>query len=563
MYIRLLKSQAQQCLARFTRSNRGNVAIMFGILVVPLLAFVGAAVDYSRTNSARSSMQVALDSAALMVSRDVAASPSLSQAQITALAQTYFNSLYTNVNATVSPITAIYAANTGNGSTVVLSTAGSVKTDFMKLVGFPSMGISTASTTNWGTSRMRVAMALDNTGSMNSDGKLDALKTAAKNLIDQLSPLAKTDGDVYISVVPFAKDVNMGASNYNQTWIDWTDWEAEAPDLVGSSNKPSNWALLGPGSPCPWSMSSDGFTCMNGPASTTVVGTIPTSGLICPGGDRSSNSYAYHYLINGCYTSVASTSTTNVSTGKYASCSGFATACTCTGSGSGTVCKQPTYTHVWTPNNHNTWSGCIADRTPDYDVKNTPPALATVASLFPAEQYYENKESYCAPGNSPLLLPVTPLSYNWTALKSGIDAMQATGGTNQPIGLALAWQSLGQTAPFNAPAEDGNYTYQKSIILLSDGLNTENRWPVNGNGSSQNGTAIDDRQKIMCDNIKAAGITIYTVQVNTGKPADPTSTVLQYCASGSSNFYLVTAASQTADAFKSIGNSLSKLRVAN
>jgi hypothetical protein len=50
------------------------------------------------------------------------------------------------------------------------------------------------------------------------------------------------------------------------------------------------------------------------------------------------------------------------------------------------------------------------------------------------------------------------------------------------------------------------------------------------------------------------------VQVNTG--ADPTSSVLQYCANGADKFYLVTSASQTLTVFNSIGTSLSKLRVA-
>jgi hypothetical protein len=105
----------------------------------------------------------------------------------------------------------------------------------------------------------------------------------------------------------------------------------------------------------------------------------------------------------------------------------------------------------------------------------------------------------------------------------------------------------------NAPAKDPNYTYKDAIILLSDGLNTENRWYTNA-------SQIDARQKILCDNAKAAGITIYTVQVNTG--ADPTSSVLQYCANGADKFYLVTSASQTLTVFNSIGTSLSKLRVA-
>ena len=46
---------------------------------------------------------------------------------------------------------------------------------------------------------------------------MPAMQTAAKSLIDQLSALAKNPGDIYISVVPFAKDVNLGTSYANQT----------------------------------------------------------------------------------------------------------------------------------------------------------------------------------------------------------------------------------------------------------------------------------------------------------------------------------------------------------
>jgi hypothetical protein len=204
----------------------------------------------------------------------------------------------------------------------------------------------------------------------------------------------------------------------------------------------------------------------------------------------------------------------------------------------------------------------VADRTQPYDTQNTAPANANVATLFPADEYNENGETYCKPGNTPPLQQIVPLSYDWSSLKSTVSAMQPTGGTNQPIGMAWAWQTLQQTAPMNAPAEDPNYTYAKAIILLSDGLNTEDRWPAYGNGNTQFGGQIDARQRILCDNVKAQGITIYTVQVNTGSPADPTSTVLQYCASGPQNFFLVTSASQTLTVFNSIGTSLSKLRVA-
>ena len=114
-------------------------------------------------------------------------------------------------------------------------------TDFMKVANFPQLNFNTTSTTSWGNMRMRVAMALDNTGSMAQSGKIGALRTAASNLIDQLSALAKNPGDVYVSVVPFAKDVNVGASNYNQNWIDWTDWDAaNGTNVCNSRDKHGN-----------------------------------------------------------------------------------------------------------------------------------------------------------------------------------------------------------------------------------------------------------------------------------------------------------------------------------
>jgi len=57
-----------QALAEFGRSEGGNIAVIFAIALVPILTFMGAAIDYSRANSARSSMQSALDSTALMIS---------------------------------------------------------------------------------------------------------------------------------------------------------------------------------------------------------------------------------------------------------------------------------------------------------------------------------------------------------------------------------------------------------------------------------------------------------------------------------------------------------------
>lgn len=438
------------CLTEFARRLRsfvgardGNVAVTFAIAILPIVGFAGAAVDYSHAGSVRSAMQSALDSTALMLSKEAT---KLTAAELKTRSKAVFTSLFNHDEATIIDIAPTYT--TSGGSSLTVNGTVKVKTDFMGIIGIKELTLGSSSTVKWGNSRLRVALALDVTGSMASDGKMTALKPAAKGLITQLQSAASVDGDVYVSIVPFAKDVNIGAANYNQNWVDFTDWENE-------NGSCSNW----------W------------------------------------------YTTKG----------------------------NCQGNGK-----------TWTPAARNTWNGCIMDRDQDYDVKNTTPTTTNTSTQFPAEQY-----DSCP-------TPILPLTYNWTSLNAKIDALTPQGGTNQPIGLAWAWQSLSAGAPMNAPALDSNYTYQQVIILMSDGLNTQDRWY--GNGSSVS-TQVDSRMNKVCANAKAAGITIYAIHVNTD--GDPTSTVLQNCATDSSKFFVLTSAGALATTFQQIGANLSQLRISN
>jgi Flp pilus assembly protein TadG len=443
---------------RFAGAKDGNIAILFGIAVIPIITFVGAAIDYTRANSARSSMQAAMDSTALMLAKDLTEG-TISASQIADKANAYFKALYTNTDAKSVTVNATYTQNSGNGSTILVNGSGFVDTDFMKLAGFPKLDFNTSSTSAWGNVRMRVAMVLDVTGSMAQSGKMPAMQTAAKALVDQLGALQKNPGDIYISLVPFAKDVNLGTSFANASWIDWSIWDTQS--------QTNTWGT------CSKSSYTDRTTCKN----------------------------------NG---------------------------------------------KTWTRDTSK-WTGCITDRTQDYDTKNTTPTSTNAPTMVPAEEYVSGSTSYCKSTSSAYVQPVVPLSSDWSALKTAIGNLEPTGNTNQGIGLAWGWMTLGTNAPFNAPAKDtNNYTYKEAIVLLSDGLNTQNRW-------YSNASQIDARQKILCDNAKAANIVIYTVQVNTG--GDPTSSVLQYCASGTDKFFLVTDPNQTVSVFNSIGTSLAKLRV--
>jgi len=285
-----------------------------------------------------------------------------------------------------------------------------------------------------------LSLVLDNTGSMASDSKMTALQTAAHGLLSQLQAAANKPEDVYVSIVPFNKDVNFGSSNYAASWLRWDLWEA-----------------------------------VNGSCSISKYGSSQSR---------------------------------------------------CTNNGG-----------TWTPADHSTWNGCLTDRDQNYDTTNDSPVAG--ATLYPAEQYSSCPASLMG------------LSNDWTALSSKIDAMTPVGNTNQAIGLQMGWQSLTQS-PFTVPAFDSDYQYSQVIILLTDGLNTQDRWY-----SSQ--SSIDTRQEKTCANVKAAGITVYTVQVNTG--GDPTSTLLQNCASDANKFFLLTSSTEIPTTFSQIGTALTQLRL--
>jgi len=422
-------------LTRFWNNRQGSVAPMLGIAIIPLLGAVGAAVDYTQASATRTAFQTALDSTALMLSKTAATQ---TPADLQTAATNDFNALFTRTNAKNVTVTANYS--TTSGSQLVLKGSATVDTNFLSVLSIDTIQITASTTSTWGNTRLRVALVLDNTGSMASSGKITALKTASQNLLTQLKSAAVTADDVYVSVIPFGKDVNVDPSNVNASWLRWDLWEE-----------------------------------VNGKCSDT----------------------SYHSKTN---------------------------------------CLS--HSKVWTPAAHSTWNGCVTDRDQNFDTTNGAPVAG--ATLYPTEQY-----SSCA-------VSLIGLSNNWTTLSSKIDAMQPNGNTNQAIGLQMGWQSL-TAAPFSVPALDPDYKYNQVIILLSDGLNTEDRWYTTA-------SSIDTRQQKACDNIKAAGITIYTVQVNTG--SDPTSTLLKNCASDTSKFFLLTSSAEIVTTFSQIGTALSNLRLA-
>jgi len=215
----------------FRDAKAGNVMLTFALALLPLVGFVGAAVDYSRGNSAKAAMQQAIDATGLILSKDAS---TMLQTALNDKAQAVFTTLINRpeiMNIVVTPV----LTNPTEGTFLLdVSATGMVDTTFTKILGKQHLDLSVNTQIRWGMKKLELALGLDNTGSMGSSSKMTELKKALLNikgqngatadgLLQTLKNAAKQAGDVRISVIPFDTTVKIGTSYKNDTWIDWTE----------------------------------------------------------------------------------------------------------------------------------------------------------------------------------------------------------------------------------------------------------------------------------------------------------------------------------------------------
>lgn len=171
------------------------------------------------------------------------------------------------------------------------------------------------------------------------------------------------------------------------------------------------------------------------------------------------------------------------------------------------------------------WTGCVDDRDQPHDVS------ATIPTNDPDTRY---------PASDCNLAPIMPMTNNWNALKTRIASMTANGNTNLTIGLAWGMNMMLPGRPLSAASNEPE-KFNHYMILLTDGLNTQNRWTTST-------VAIDARTLEACARVKAAGIKLFTVRVIEGN-----ANLLRSCASSPEMFYDVSDASQLTAVFDQIG----------
>ncbi|MGL4441763.1 MAG: pilus assembly protein TadG-related protein [Bosea sp. (in: a-proteobacteria)] len=212
----------KRMMRRFGRDERGNVAIIFGLALLPMMGLTGAAVDYGRASQLRTKMATATDAAVLAAIK--ANGKDLVQRKAIADAAFAAN---LGVDANLSSVSGHLTQLPGNAYRY----AATATYEYAIVKVVPGVGegteLTAVSEANAGNGTVEVALVLDNTGSMSSD--MSALRKAGKDFTNILFDFTTSSSDLKMSVVPYVASVNPGRMNLGMSSVDArgdSDWQA-------------------------------------------------------------------------------------------------------------------------------------------------------------------------------------------------------------------------------------------------------------------------------------------------------------------------------------------------
>lgn len=193
---------------RFARDQRGNVAILFAFSAIPLVGLLGGAVDVTRHHRYKAELLNAMDATAIALVRSNPAS----DADADAFVNRYMATMMPGGNNDGTLHMAAFDAIAVEGGYRVVSN-GYMDTAFMPVVGISDMPLDLETEVRTTGGRYEIALALDNTGSMRNFGRIEALRDAAEQLVDDLYKEEGTEDRVEMALVPFVTAVNVAFSD--------------------------------------------------------------------------------------------------------------------------------------------------------------------------------------------------------------------------------------------------------------------------------------------------------------------------------------------------------------
>lgn len=529
---------------RLARARDGGVALVFGLALPPLMMMTVAGVDLHRAATVRSSLQDALDAAALAAARsqyvDEAGVNRIGMASLRANMQN-FTGVTLDTSATSftlsrdGVVTAVAKANVDAIiADIILPPYGQVLDD--------ELPVTARSEVMRSNNRVEVALVLDNTGSM-AGTKLTNTKAAAIDLIDRLAAADARSVEpdaVRISLVPFSMTVRVPTTNGQRpAWM--TDsgshtggtgstglFDASVGRFTLFQRLNTQWGGCVEARPQPYDIRD------------TAPSTSDLATMFVP--------YFAPDIPDDAYNDSTFRSWRNTELNDYLN----------DGAGFAGSVNNSNRAQVW------------RERQAKTAKYSTTPKGTLNTNL--------------GPNRGCNLQPLIRLTNDYAALRTAVNNMTATGNTQVQLGAMWGWHTLSPNAPFADGRRYGEERLLKIMILMTDGENVlsstsspnastynaqgyiwQNRLGITSGSDSQRRTALDNRldhptagREDLCGNMKAQGIIIYTVAVQVDSAAQ---TLMQRCATSSDHYFNVTSASAIGAAFDRIAGSIENLRI--
>lgn len=200
----------RRVLRQLVDDTRGATAIMFGLTLVMLMMAIGVAFDSARLFNVSEKVRGALDASALAAAKllDV---DTASDSDVRDKAAAYFDTYRSRIGQMSATLSNFSLTTNRTDGTVTASVNVNYETAFGRLISISNVNFSPSATVLFKAKKIELALVLDVTGSMGDDGKIGALKTAARDLLDILNGSNPEPGAVKVGIVPYAGSVNVGS----------------------------------------------------------------------------------------------------------------------------------------------------------------------------------------------------------------------------------------------------------------------------------------------------------------------------------------------------------------
>lgn len=604
---------------RFARSlardRRGSVYTFVGVALIPMVAAMGIAIDSARGYLVRSRLSQALDAAGLAGARVFDSANRDSDIRMFFRANFASNAY----QATVSPDPAPTISADNNAGTLTLTATATIPTTFMRVVGFDTLTVHAETTITRLNREMELVLVMDNTGSMNDDGKMEAMQAAATELLNILYGTRDTIDRFNVGIVPFVSSVNVG--NSRTSWAPFSVPVRYLSSISRLTSGSSYGSVVRVRTTEPHGFRNGDIVNL---ANITDSSGATTCNVGCVNYNRRhlvtvDNLYSYPMsgydpLYEFTFRVPMSGSTLPQQFPGYASA----------------TVRLEMPLHSW-----YTWRGCVEARPEPYEEEQaeaTPTAqpfrryfwqstdgvrLVRIyanettewnnwsdGDLNTTDDYYAsnnwtltNYNNSINPNRGCGTVPILPLQASRATAQATINAMtpasQGTAWTHSNIGMAWGWRVVSPSyrGLWGAAGESLPGDYQpdlrdKVVVLLTDGRNTHGNASASNSGNHNNylsyytaighleagllGTAtrtsvnaavteMNARVTRLCNAMKAQNIIIYTIVLQENDAT--TQQVFQNCATDSEHYFVSPTAADLGGVFTQIANQLRRLRI--